>query len=1237
MTQLSNRSHTLHEVAARRILVLDGAMGTMLQGYSLEEDDYRGGRFDGHPIPLKGNHDLLALTRPDVLEEVHYLYYKAGADIAETNTFSANAISQSDYGLEGFVREMNREAARVARRAANRAEAEDPTRPRFVCGILGPTNRTASLSPKVEDPGFRNVGFGELEAAYAEQVEGLLDGGVDLFMVETIFDTLNAKAALRAVDRVMEARGEVLPVMISGTLTDASGRTLSGQTLEAFLNSVRHARPFSVGLNCALGPKQLRPYVEELSTISEFRTSCHPNAGLPNEFGGYDLTPQEMAGMMGEFAREGWVNVAGGCCGTNPDHIRAIAAAVEGVTPRPLPERPIRCRLSGLEPLNIGPELLFVNVGERTNVTGSRRFRRLIEEDRYPEALEVARQQVQGGAQILDVNMDEGLLDSEGAMVRVLNLLAAEPEIARIPVMVDSSRWEVLEAGLRCLQGKGVVNSISLKDGEALFRERAAVVRSYGAAVVVMAFDEEGQADTMERKVEICRRAYRILTEEVGFPPEDIIFDPNVFAIGTGIAEHEGYGVAFLEAVKAIKAGCPHALTSGGISNLSFSFRGSPEVREALHTVFLYHGVHAGLDMGIVNAGALPVYDEIPAELREACEDLLFSRRPDATERFTELAEAHKGAEGVRVEDLTWREAEAEARLTHALVHGIDEFVEEDVEEARLRANRAIEVIEGPLMAGMNRVGDLFGDGKMFLPQVVKSARVMKRAVAYLIPHIEAETVPGTVEGKGKILLATVKGDVHDIGKNIVGVVLQCNGYDVVDLGVMVPADRIVSEARENGVEVIGLSGLITPSLDEMVHVAGELDREGFEIPLLIGGATTSRTHTAVKIEERYRGPTVHVDDASRAVGVVRALLTPRERGAYVTRIREEYATVRARFADRGDRLPLLPWDEARGNAFPVEWAGYHPPEPRKPGVHVVDGEPLERLVPYIDWTPFFQAWELKGKHPEILSDPEVGEAASRLLLDAEKILDELVRGGELRARGVLGLFPANRVGEDIDVYADEGRRVVRARLHALRQQFRKGGGESGRPNLSLVDFVAPRGEARDWIGAFAVTTGVGLDELVGAARRAHDDYRAILLQSLADRLAEAFAEQLHARVRREFWGYAADEELSNEDLIAERYQGIRPAPGYPACPDHSEKRILFSLLGVEERVGISLTESCAMIPTAAVSGWYLSHPDAFYFGVGRIGRDQVEDYAERKGVSPEEAERWLRPNLAYDPAGVTA
>jgi len=1230
-----DRNELLHEAARDRILVLDGAMATLLQELGLEESDYRGERFEDHPRELKGNHDVLVLTRPDAIEAIHRRYLEAGADIVETNTFSATSLGQAEYGLEHVVRELNREAAAVARRAVEAVEAEDPSRPRFVCGVLGPTNRTASISPRVEDPGYRDIDFSGLVEVYEEQIHGLLDGGADLLMVETVFDTLNAKAALFSIRQVLSERGEDLPVMISGTITDLSGRTLSGQTADAFLNSIRHARPFSVGLNCALGARQLAPHLEALSRSADLRTSCHPNAGLPNEMGGYDQGPEEMAGLIADFARRGLLNIVGGCCGTTPEHIAAIAEVVRGVPPRQVPESTGLCRLSGLEPLTIGPDINFVNVGERTNVTGSKRFRTLIREDRLDEALEVARSQVEGGAQILDVNMDEGLLDSEAAMIRFLRLLAAEPDISRIPVMVDSSRWEILEAGLQCLQGKGVANSISLKDGEELFRERARRVLAYGAAVVVMAFDEEGQADTRERKVEICRRAWRILTEEVGFPPEDIIFDPNVFAVATGIPEHDGYATAFIEAVRDIKAELPGSLTSGGISNLSFSFRGNDALREAMHTVFLYHAIRAGLDMGIVNAGALPVYDEIPEEVLVAIEDVLFQRRPDASERLTALAERHRGGGVEREEDLSWREASAEERLAHALVKGIDRWVEEDVEEARQNAERALHVIEGPLMSGMNVVGDLFGAGKMFLPQVVKSARVMKKAVAVLLPHIEAETRPGeTSSTKGKVLLATVKGDVHDIGKNIVGVVLQCNGFEVVDLGVMVPAERILEAAREEEVDIIGLSGLITPSLDEMVHVAGELERGGFDLPLLIGGATTSRAHTAVRVEGKYSAPTVHVLDASRAVGVVSRLLSSRDRSGFVARTREEYAQLRERHQDRPARSPLVELDQARANRFPVDWSAWSPPVPKTSGLVRVPDQPLEELRRYIDWTPFFQTWELKGKYPDILTDPDRGEAASKLFEDAGTLLDEIIEKRLLRAAGAVRIWPARAVGDDIELFAEDEPGRPLATVHTLRQQFAK---DSDRPNLALADFVAPgpAGQASDWMGGFVVTAGIGLEALVERFGKDHDDYRSILAQSLADRLAEAFAELMHERVRKEIWGYAPDERMSGDDLILERYRGIRPAPGYPACPDHTEKGTLLRLLEAPESVGVTLTENFAMFPTASVSGWYLSHPDAFYFGIGRIARDQVEDYARRKGWSVDEAERWLRPNLGYEPGSL--
>ncbi len=1232
----AERWRRLTEELARRILIIDGAMGTMIQRHEPTEEDYRGTRFADWTKPLMGANDLLCLTRPNVIRDIHAAYIAAGADLVETNTFSANRISLADYGLEGIAEELNVEAARLARAAADEAEASDPERVVWVAGAIGPTNRTASISPDVNDPGARGVSFDELVAAYAEQARGLLKGGADVLIIETAFDTLNAKAALYAVSGVLAELELDAPVLMSGTITDQSGRTLSGQTAEAFYHSVAHGvQPgpgrrsglTSVGLNCALGIDQLRPFLEELASVAPLPISCYPNAGLPNEFGGYDDTPEHMAEVTRDFAESGFVNLVGGCCGTTPDHIAAIAEAVAGLPPRKLPELPKRTRLSGLEPLTIGPGSLFVNVGERTNVTGSRRFARLIKEGDYASAVDVAREQVLGGAQIVDVNMDEGLLDAEAAMPRFLNLLAAEPDVARVPIMVDSSDWKVIEAGLKTLQGKGVVNSISLKDGEDAFRERARAVRRYGAAAVVMAFDEKGQADSIERRVAICKRAYHILVEEEGFPPEDVIFDANVFAVATGIEEHNRYAVDFIEAVRRIKAECPYALTSGGISNVSFSFRGSPEVREAMHAAFLYHAIAAGLDMGIVNAGALPIYDEIPVELLGPIEDVLFARNPDATEVLTKLAGERSGTtERRQTEDLGWREKPVRERLVHALVKGIDQFVEEDAEAARVEFGSALEVIEGPLMDGMNVVGDLFGSGRMFLPQVVKSARVMKRAVARLVPYLEAEQADSA--GKGRILLATVKGDVHDIGKNIVGVVLQCNGYEVVDLGVMVPAEKILEVARAERVDVIGLSGLITPSLDQMVHVAKELERQGFEAPLLIGGATTSKAHTAVKIEQCYHGATVHVLDASRAVGVVGTLLDRNRREAFVAELRSDYESVRRRRAERQDKTELLPLEEARRRAPDLGWDGYAPPEPRQPGLHIFHDVSLAELRGYIDWTPFFQAWELRGKHPAILDDAVVGTEARKLLADAEVMLDRLQRDGSLRAKAVVGIFPAASVGDDVEIYSDESRRHVRAVVHGLRQQFSKG----ERENLCLSDFVAPAGSGiADWLGAFAVTAGHGAQELVAALEAKHDDYGAILVKSLADRLAEALAERMHALVRREIWGYAADEALDNEALIGEAYRGIRPAPGYPACPDHTEKRTLFSLLDADTDAGVALTESYAMLPAASVSGWYFAHPAARYFGVGRLGRDQVADYARRKGWSVTEAERWLAPSLGYE------
>jgi 5-methyltetrahydrofolate--homocysteine methyltransferase len=1229
---MTNRLQQLHQAIQSRILVLDGAMGTMIQSYGLEEADFRGSQFGDHPTPLAGNNDLLSLTRPDVIEAIYLAYLEAGADIIETNTFNAQSISQADYGTQEAVRDMNVAAARLAREAAERVTADDPDKPRFVAGSLGPTNRTASISPDVSDPGFRNVTFDQLAAAYGEQVEALLEGGVDLLLVETVFDTLNAKAALFGIQQVLERQGRDVPVMVSGTITDLSGRTLSGQTTEAFWVSVSHVRPFSVGLNCALGAKELRSHVEELSNIADTFVSCHPNAGLPNEFGQYDQTPEEMAGVLGEFAASGFLNIVGGCCGTTQHHIRAIAEAVAPHAPRPIPDIEPYARLSGLEPLVIRPDTLFVNIGERTNVTGSSRFAKLIKDDDYETALEVARQQVANGAQMIDVNMDEGLLDSPEAMQRFLNLVATEPDIARVPVVVDSSKWEVIEAGLKCLQGKGVVNSISLKEGEAAFIEQARRIRQYGAAVIVMAFDEQGQADTADRKIEICRRAYAILTEQVGFPPQDIIFDPNVFAVATGIEEHNQYGLAYLKACRAIKETLPHAQVSGGVSNLSFSFRGNNAVREAMHSAFLYHAIRAGMDMGIVNAGALPVYDDIPEDVRTAVEDVLFDRRPDATERLTAIAATVQGAARDKQDDLTWREQSVEQRITHALVEGIHAYIEADAEEARQQYDRPIEVIEGPLMDGMNVVGDLFGSGRMFLPQVVKSARVMKKAVAYLVPFIEQDQRAGgaTVTPKGKIVLATVKGDVHDIGKNIVGVVLQCNNYEVIDLGVMVPAAQILETARRTRANVIGLSGLITPSLDEMVHVAHELQREGFEIPLLIGGATTSKVHTAVKIEPQYEGPTVHVLDASRSVTVLGNLQRADKRGSFVDDVRAEYVRLRKAHGDKRAAARSVAIEEARRRRLALDWSGYAPIRPATPGVTTFDDYDLEELTGYIDWAPFFRTWELKGTYPAILEDETVGEQATSLLHDAQALLERIVAEKLFTARAVVGLFPANTAGDDIEVYATEDRTERLTVLHYLRQQMEK---PPGRPNLSLADFLAPKESGvADYLGAFAVSAGFGAKELADRFAAEHDDYHSIMAKALADRLAEAFAERLHERVRTALWGYAPEESFHNEELIREKYSGIRPAPGYPACPDHVEKRRLFELLDVTRRTDIELTDHFALWPAASVCGWYFAHPEAYYFGVGRIERDQVEDYARRTGMDLEAAERWLAPNLAYEP-----
>ncbi len=1209
-------THPLARALEQRILLLDGATATMQQSLSLGEDDYRGAAFRDHPLPLHGDCDVLSLTRPDVIDSVHRAYLEAGADVIETNSFTATRIAQADYGLEAEVREMNLAAARIARRAADAYAT--PDRPRFVAGVLGPTNRTASISPDVADPGFRNVRFEELDAAYREAADALVEGGVDFLMIETAFDTLNAKAALFAIRHICGARGVDLPVMVSATITDASGRTLSGQTCTAFWHSVAHAQPLLAGLNCALGPEALRPHLEELAAVAPTFVSVHPNAGLPNAFGGYDETPQCMADTIGDFARQGLVNMVGGCCGTTPDHIRAMAERISGLAPRRPPAPRTTLCLAGLEPVEIAADSLFVNVGERTNVTGSARFRRLIRAGDYDAALDVARDQVENGAQMVDVNMDEGMLDGVRAMERFLDLAMSEPDIARVPIMIDSSKWEVIEMGLRRVQGKCVVNSLSLKDGEAAFLAQAELCRRYGAAIIVMAFDEEGQADSLPRRKAIMERCYRLLVEQVRFPPEDIVFDPNVFAIATGIEAHANYAVDFIEACRWIRDTLPRASSSGGISNVSFSFRGNERVREAIHAVFLYHAIEAGLTMGIVNAGQLAIYDEIPEELREAVEDAVLNRREDATERLLAVAGRYAGEGAVRVvEDDAWRDAPVAERLSHALVQGISKHIVADTEEARQSAERAIDVIEGPLMDGMNVVGDLFGAGRMFLPQVVKSARVMKEAVAHLVPFIEAEKAAGGAapRSKGRIVMATVKGDVHDIGKNIVAVVLRCNNYEVTDLGVMTPAERILDTAREMDADLIGLSGLITPSLDEMVHVATEMERRGLDIPLLIGGATTSKAHTAVKIAPAYSGSTVYVTDASRAVGVASNLLSDTTRDEFVAGVEADYRAVRKRRRGAA-RRPLLDYRRAVANAPRMDWSAYAPPPPKQPGVTKLPNYPLGELAGYIDWTPFFHTWGLAGRFPGILSDAKAGAEARRLHDDAKEMLARLTDGGWLSAHGVVGLWPANTVDGVIRVWQDPSRREARATLHHLRQQA-----DNGKPSLSLADYVGPLG-VPDFVGGFVVAVGPEIDAVL--ARFKDDDYSTIMLKALADRLAEAFAEHLHERVRREFWGFAADERLDPEDLIRERYRGIRPAPGYPACPDHSEKATLFALLDAADATGAYLTENFAMWPPSTVAGWYFSHPDARYFGVGRIGEDQLAAYCERKGVAPAEARRWL-------------
>ncbi|WP_158825990.1 methionine synthase [Mucilaginibacter lacusdianchii] len=1222
----------IREQLQKRILVIDGAMGTMIQRYQLSEEDFRGERFKNHPSDLKGNNDLLNLTRPDVIKAIHAEYLEAGADIIETNTFSTQRISLADYHMEELDYELSYEGARLAREVADEYNLKTPDKPRFVAGAVGPTNRTASISPDVNDPGYRAVTFDILADAYYEQVRGLVDGGSDVLLVETIFDTLNAKAALFAIQRYAQESGKQLPIMISGTITDASGRTLSGQTVEAFWNSIRHANLLSVGLNCALGAKEMRPYLEELSTKAEVFISAYPNAGLPNEFGAYDETPHETAHQVDDFMQAGLVNIVGGCCGTTPDHIRCIAEKAAKYRPRVRPQVEPYLRLSGLEAVTITPESIFVNVGERTNITGSPKFSKLILAEDYEAALTVARQQVEGGAQVIDINMDEGMIDSEAVMVKFLNLVASEPDIAKLPIMVDSSKWTVIEAGLKCLQGKGIVNSISLKEGEDKFREYARKILSYGAAVVVMAFDENGQADNLERRIEICKRSYDILVNEIGFPPQDIIFDPNILTVATGLEEHNNYAVDFINATRWIKQNLPLAKVSGGVSNISFSFRGNNVVREAMHSAFLYHAIKAGMDMGIVNAGMLEVYQEVPKELLERVEDVLLNRRPDATERLVEFAETVKAKGKEIVRDEAWRNEPVEKRLSHSLVKGIVEYLDDDVEEARQKYPRPLEVIEGPLMDGMNIVGDLFGSGKMFLPQVVKSARVMKKAVAYLLPFIEEEKLKNADASQrsnaGKVLMATVKGDVHDIGKNIVGVVLACNNFEVIDLGVMVPAQRIIEEAKKQQVDIIGLSGLITPSLDEMVHFAKEMEREGFTIPLIVGGATTSRIHAAVKIAPNYSGPAIHVLDASRSVTVCSSLMNKDARDGYIQSIKDEYAKAREAHMNKRSDKRFVSIDDARNLRCQIDLNGSVPPKPTFAGTKVFEAFPLEELVPYIDWTPFFHTWELRGSYPKIFEDKNVGQEARELFDNAQALLNRVIKENLLQANGVIGFWPANSVGDDIELYSDESRTQLLSKIHTLRQQAEKAAGE---PYYALSDFIAPKDSGvPDYFGGFAVTAGIGCDELVAQFEKDHDDYNSIMAKAIADRLAEAFAEKMHELVRREYWGYAKEEQLTNQDLIKEQYQGIRPAPGYPACPDHTEKTTLFELLKAEDNAHMHLTESLAMLPAASVSGFYFAHPQSRYFGLGKISKDQVEDYAKRKNMSVETVERWLSPNLNY-------
>jgi 5-methyltetrahydrofolate--homocysteine methyltransferase len=1216
----------IREVAKERILVIDGAMGTMLQQYKLTEADFRTERFENHPCDVKGNNDLLSITQPDIVEAVHKAYLEAGADIIETNTFSGTIIAQADYQMEDLAYEINFESARVAKKAC--AAYSTPDKPRFVAGAIGPTNRTLSLSPDVNDPGYRAVTFDEMADAYYTQVCGLVDGGADVILVETVFDTLNAKAALFAIDKVYDEKGISLPIMVSGTITDASGRTLSGQTAEAFWVSMNHANLFSIGFNCALGATEMRPHIQEIAKMADCLISAYPNAGLPNRFGEYDQDENEMGDYIKEFAGSGLVNIVGGCCGTTPDHIRMMAENVKGIKPRVVPQRTTNSQYAGLEPLTARKDMNFINVGERTNVTGSKKFARLIREELYSEALSVARQQVEGGAQIIDVNMDEGMLDSEAAMVKFLNLIASEPDISKLPIMIDSSKFSVIEAGLKCVQGKAIVNSISMKEGEEEFIRQAKIVRRYGAAAVVMAFDEEGQADTIERKVSICERAYDILVNQVGFPPQDIIFDPNIFAIATGIEEHNEYAINFIEATRQIKQKMPLVKISGGVSNVSFSYRGNNVIREAMHAAFLYHAIQAGMDMGIVNAGMLELYEDIPLDLKTLVEDVIFNRKEGATDALTDYAETVKNKDGKkRVQDLSWRENTVQKRLSYALVKGITDFIVEDTEEARLQYDRPLKVIEGPLMDGMNIVGDLFGAGKMFLPQVVKSARVMKRAVAHLNPFIEAEKEGTGSRTKGKILMATVKGDVHDIGKNIVGVVLGCNNYEIVDMGVMVPAATILKRAIEENVDIIGLSGLITPSLDEMVNVAKEMERQDFKIPLLIGGATTSKTHTAVKIAPEYSGGVIHVLDASRSVSVASDLLND-NKASFIGKIRLEYDDLKVKYGNRKQIKKYIPLAQARKNKIKMDWSNYTPPVPNQLGVTTFDNYDLKEISQYIDWTPFFTSWQLWGKYPAILKDKKVGEQATSLFIDAQKMLKQIIAEKWLTAKGVIGLFPVNSVNDDdIEVYTDDSRTTVLKTLHNLRQQRKKAPGQA---NFSLTDFIAPKETGKkDYLGSFAVTAGLGIESKVKEFEDNLDDYNAILLKALADRFAEAFTELLHTRVRKEYWGYASDEALENDDLVAEKYKGIRPAPGYPACPEHTEKITLFELLDAEKNADIMLTESCAMYPAASVSGWYFSHPNSKYFGLGDVSNDQVEDYANKKGWTKEEAEKWMGSFMA--------